>query len=711
MQDPSLPAPASAAGAAVGLGSVSIAGSSTAAGQVTASKTGATDQIGIGGPDSTAGEGVGELLHDAAAIVPYITPLLPQSVQAGLQLAMALEELREPATQAYDQAGAWLGKRLAEVPPWVDTFLRAHTPPWFVDGVFPIIVGVGGALLETIPGVLWDLFRDFIFPAWGVFTQDLPALWKGVKRAGAGLYEMSPIEVGLGINDVATAVLAGIARFEWSLGLWLTIVSAVVGGGTGTAAGGAGSAAVTAGAAAPVGGAAGGGIGAAAGEALTWVLGEGTGGVLAAASLLVDLERLLLGIPAYLLEDDPTLRDERRDDLLATAFRAGTVVVLLVMAFLAVYVGRPVGQFVRTALKRPEIKKAAAKLEALAGSAPDAVKKAAGEIDWPLSTPAIELEHHVAKPGSAVREAVGSPEKQGVEKVLELVRTHLKIDGDMDYLGSRVSVADNGSFDQYMAQLFRKEHPDLSVEEALELAKSVPALYSAEAKRILVRTGLDPSKVTGILVHETSHFLFRPWLRHTENLGLNEAFAQTIMKRLVPDGPDAYLETMAELAPIVEKVGFENLLRTTVQGKKSDFVRLVDDALGEGAGVDLLARLEKTLQTESPAYGGGSFLLMGGKLPRYDGHKPTYLINPAHVPGRGLRPGKTPLPADAESVFQKAVPNDPVKPTAWFGKNSDGQIYRFSLGNDGTAHFSGIDGVGDGLRNLSPYPVERLNGK
>ncbi|HNH48090.1 MAG TPA: hypothetical protein PKY30_13690, partial [Myxococcota bacterium] len=62
MQDPSLPAPASAAGAAVGLGSVSIAGSSTAAGQVTASKTGATDQIGIGGPDSTAGEGVGELL-------------------------------------------------------------------------------------------------------------------------------------------------------------------------------------------------------------------------------------------------------------------------------------------------------------------------------------------------------------------------------------------------------------------------------------------------------------------------------------------------------------------------------------------------------------------------------------------------------------------------------------------------------------------------
>lgn len=99
------------------------------------------------------------------------------------------------------------------------------------------------------------------------------------------------------------------------------------------------------------------------------------------------------------------------------------------------------------------------------------------------------------------------------------------------------------------------------------------------------------------------------------------------------------------------------------------------------------------------------------KLARYDGPKPTYHVNPAHVPGqRGFNPKKTPLPKDAEDVFKNAVPNDPKNPTAWFGKNADGQIYRFSTSNDGTAHFSGIDGVGDGVRNLTEYALDRLNG-
>lgn len=99
------------------------------------------------------------------------------------------------------------------------------------------------------------------------------------------------------------------------------------------------------------------------------------------------------------------------------------------------------------------------------------------------------------------------------------------------------------------------------------------------------------------------------------------------------------------------------------------------------------------------------------KLPRYQGPKPNYHINPAHVPGqRGFNPNKTPLPKDAENTFANAVPNDPSNPTAWFGKNDNGQIYRYSLGNDGTAHFSSIDGVGDGVRNLTQYALDRLNG-
>lgn len=81
------------------------------------------------------------------------------------------------------------------------------------------------------------------------------------------------------------------------------------------------------------------------------------------------------------------------------------------------------------------------------------------------------------------------------------------------------------------------------------------------------------------------------------------------------------------------------------------------------------------------------------------------------VPGRlGFSAAKTALPQDAEVVYRSAVPNSPVNPTAWFGKSADGQIYRYSPANDGTAHFSGIDGVGDGVRNLTQYALDRMKG-
>jgi hypothetical protein len=77
---------------------------------------------------------------------------------------------------------------------------------------------------------------------------------------------------------------------------------------------------------------------------------------------------------------------------------------------------------------------------------------------------------------------------------------------------------------------------------------------------------------------------------------------------------------------------------------------------------------------------------------RYNGSKPQYTVNPAHVPstGQGFNWKKTPLPKDAEEVFKKAVPSDATNPKHWFGKASDGTFYRYSNSNDGTAHFSGI---------------------
>ena len=97
------------------------------------------------------------------------------------------------------------------------------------------------------------------------------------------------------------------------------------------------------------------------------------------------------------------------------------------------------------------------------------------------------------------------------------------------------------------------------------------------------------------------------------------------------------------------------------------------------------------------------------KPKRYDGPKPKYHVNPAHVKhSPSYNPKKTPLPNDAADVFKNAVPDDPSIPKNWYGRNDDGKIYRFSNGNDGTAHFSGIDGEGDGTRNMKSYAKQRL---
>ncbi|MDH5676354.1 MAG: hypothetical protein OEZ06_29820 [Myxococcales bacterium] len=101
----------------------------------------------------------------------------------------------------------------------------------------------------------------------------------------------------------------------------------------------------------------------------------------------------------------------------------------------------------------------------------------------------------------------------------------------------------------------------------------------------------------------------------------------------------------------------------------------------------------------------------GGKLPRYHGPKPKHHVNPAHDPkSPHFNPRKTPQPADAADVYRNAVPDDPVSPRNWFGTNADGTIYRFS-GSGDQRHFSGMEGVGDGIRNITDYALQRLGRK
>jgi hypothetical protein len=104
----------------------------------------------------------------------------------------------------------------------------------------------------------------------------------------------------------------------------------------------------------------------------------------------------------------------------------------------------------------------------------------------------------------------------------------------------------------------------------------------------------------------------------------------------------------------------------------------------------------------------------GGKpppdpLPRFDGQKPKYFCNPEHVRGPILRPGKTPLPPDAEDAYKRAVPDHPTDPRCWYALGAGGAVYRYSVDRNGTsAHFSGASNTFDGIRNITQYAKDRL---
>ncbi|MFY3384384.1 RHS repeat-associated core domain-containing protein [Paracidovorax sp. MALMAid1276] len=111
-----------------------------------------------------------------------------------------------------------------------------------------------------------------------------------------------------------------------------------------------------------------------------------------------------------------------------------------------------------------------------------------------------------------------------------------------------------------------------------------------------------------------------------------------------------------------------------------------------------------------PLEGGGGGVSGGGRLPRWNPPagegKPTYRPNPAHDPNRPL-PRKTPEPSDCRAVYDRSVPDSPNSPRHWWGRNDEGQYYRFSNTNDGSAHYSGTFPSNSNL--IPPYVRGRLD--
>jgi hypothetical protein len=95
-------------------------------------------------------------------------------------------------------------------------------------------------------------------------------------------------------------------------------------------------------------------------------------------------------------------------------------------------------------------------------------------------------------------------------------------------------------------------------------------------------------------------------------------------------------------------------------------------------------------------------LILGAK-------KPKQFRYTKHNGGPGRKPGKVASiePDDSEYVFQKLS----VKHADgnWYGRASDGKIYRYSVDKNGDAHWNGFYGKGHGSSRKSDFLAEIFN--
>ena len=92
----------------------------------------------------------------------------------------------------------------------------------------------------------------------------------------------------------------------------------------------------------------------------------------------------------------------------------------------------------------------------------------------------------------------------------------------------------------------------------------------------------------------------------------------------------------------------------------------------------------------------------------FHGTKPKYENPGHHDPSKNFRGGgsKTSiLPNDAEEVYLKAIPSPDGK--TWWGKNSQGEIYRYQPHTDGKVHWNGRENSPRGL-TVPNYIKNRL---
>ena len=70
--------------------------------------------------------------------------------------------------------------------------------------------------------------------------------------------------------------------------------------------------------------------------------------------------------------------------------------------------------------------------------------------------------------------------------------------------------------------------------------------------------------------------------------------------------------------------------------------------------------------------------------------KPTFRPDDAHNPrSQDHNPNKDPEPPDAEEAYKDAQRNPKPERRVWYGKNANGEWYRYREDGTGTAHYAG----------------------
>ena len=129
------------------------------------------------------------------------------------------------------------------------------------------------------------------------------------------------------------------------------------------------------------------------------------------------------------------------------------------------------------------------------------------------------------------------------------------------------------------------------------------------------------------------------------------------------------------------------------EGDLDDLVTLGITGAGLGAGALPPGKGKPNINPPSSGSGGlgGDGNVRPWKDGAYHGPKPKYNNPGHHDPSSGKFRGggskTSPLPDDAQEVYKKAIPTPDGR--TWYGKNSDGEIYRYQVDREGFVHFNG----------------------